>query len=199
MKRFLLVLMTAIIFLTNCNDNKSNKSVVATKANEKDKITTEPGHSEKPGNDPEKQITELEKLTPLTLDQLKGMIPESLLGARRINEEANYSMGAALVHGTYELNDSTRIKLFIYDCAGSAGAGIYRMQFLGMNSLQHESKDKYIRSIDFNNGQAFEQCDKVTNDCSLIYFAGGRFMVTLEAEYLGAEALKQAARGLNIK
>jgi len=89
--------------------------------------------------------------------------------------------------------------LIIYDCAGSAGAGIYSLQFLGMMNMQQESDDEYTKTVEFNGANAFEHCDKTSNDCTFTYFAGGRYLVTLEGDNVDAEALKQAARALNIK
>ncbi|HEY6062589.1 MAG TPA: hypothetical protein VIV35_03210 [Chitinophagaceae bacterium] len=188
MKRRIILSLAATIFLAACNNNKPA---------EKKEVTINPVQNA--AQDIEKQKTELEKLTALTPDQLKAMIPESLMGAKRTSIEANSSMGASLAHGEYELNDSTRIALNIYDCGGPAGAGIYSMQYLGLFNLQQENDEEYTKTIDFNGGKAFEQCEKATNDCTLSYFSGGRFMVTLEADRIGIEALKQAARGLNIK
>ena len=99
----------------------------------------------------------------------------------------------------YKRQDSTIASLSIYDCAGSAGAGIYSLQFLGMMNMQQESDDEYTKTVEFNGANAFEHCDKTTNDCTFTYFAGGRYLVTLEGRNVGADALKQAARALNIK
>ena len=127
------------------------------------------------------------------------MIPDSLVGAKRTNVEVNFSMGAGLASGEYELNDSSSISLNIYDCGGPAGAGIYSMQYLGLLNDLHDNDEEYLKSIDFNGGKAFEQCDKTANDCTISYFSGGRFLVTLQGDHVGVDALKQAARGLNIK
>jgi hypothetical protein len=101
---------------------------------------------------------------------LKALIPENLMGAKRTNYTASAAMGAGLARGEYELNDSTRLSLNIYDCAGSAGAGIYSMQYLGMYNLQQESDEEYTKTVDFNGGKAFEHCEKATNNCTLTYF-----------------------------
>ena len=149
--------------------------------------------------DMEKQKSELEKLTPLTLDQLKAMIPETMMGVPRTNFEANQAMGAGLATAKYEINDSTDVKLNIYDCAGSGGAGIYSLQYLGMMNIQQESDEEYTKTVDFNGGKAYEHCNKINQRLHLTYFAGGRFLVTLEGDHVGADALKQAAKGLDIK
>lgn len=193
MKQIVFLLLAATIGLTACNNNKSADEG----PDRADKVRID--QMENAALDVEKLKEELSKLQPLGPDQLKAMIPESLMGAKRTNVEVNFSMGAGLASGEYELNDSTRISLNIYDCAGPAGAGIYSMQYLGMFNLQEENDEEYTKTIDFNGGKAFEHCEKATNDCTISYFSGGRFMVTIEGDHVGADALKQAAKGLNIK
>ena len=182
-----------------CNNKKPKESTVITSDDGKEKVTIDAGKMQNAAQEMEKQKAELEKLPPLNMDQLKALIPETLMGAKRTNFSANTTMGAGLARGEYELNDSTQINLNIYDCGGPAGAGIYSMQYMSMFNFQQESDEEYTKTIDFNGGKAFEHCEKETNNCTLSYFSGGRFMITLEADHLGAEALKQAARGLNIK
>ena len=199
MKRIISVLLACTILMAACNNKKPKETTIFTSPDGKEKLTIDPRQMQDAAQEMEKQKTELEKLTPLTLDQLKALIPENLMGAKRTNYTASATMGAGLARGEYELNDSTRISLNIYDCAGSAGAGIYSMQYLGMFNMQQESDEEYTKTIDFNGGKAFEHCNKVSNDCTLSYFSGGRFMVTLEGDHVGAATLKQAAGELNIK
>lgn len=199
MKQISLVLVAIALLLGACNNNKPKETTVITSADGKEKVTIDPNQMQNAMQDMEKQKADLEKLPPLTMDQLKALIPESLLGAKRTNFSASSAMGAGLANGEYELNDSTKITLNIYDCGGPAGAGIYSMQYMSMYNFQQESDEEYTRTIEFNGGKAFEHCEKATNDCSLTYFAGGRFMVTLEGRHVGAADLKQAAGGLNIK
>ena len=68
-----------------------------------------------------------------------------------------------------------------------------------MLNFQQENDNEYSKTIDFNGGKAIEHCQKVSNNCTLTYFTGGRFMVTLDGDHIGADALKQAAKGLNLK
>ncbi|HEX4875953.1 MAG TPA: hypothetical protein VFV31_04725, partial [Chitinophagaceae bacterium] len=108
-------------------------------------------------------------------------------------------MGTGVATSDYEINDSVNVTLMIYDCAGSGGAGIYSMQYLGLMNFQQETEEEYTKSVDYNGGKAFEHCEKATNNCTFTYFAGGRFLVTLQGDHTGIDALKQAAGGLNIK
>ena len=199
MKRIISLLVATNMLLIACNNNKPKETTVITSSDGKETLTVDAQKMQNAAQDMEKQKTELEKLTPLTMDQLKAMIPETLMGAKRKNYSASTAMGAGSAQGDYELNDSTRLSLNIYDCAGSAGAGIYSMQYMSMFNFQQDSDEEYTKTIDFNGGKAFEHCEKATNNCTLSYFSGGRFLVTLEGDHVGAAALKQAAGGLNIK
>lgn len=149
--------------------------------------------------DMEKQKEELAKLTPVSLEQLQGMIPETLMGATRTNFDANAAMGAATASAQYELNDSTSIGLTIIDCAGPGGAGIYSLQYLSLLNIREDNEDEYTKTVDFNGGKAFENCDKTSNDCSFTYFAGGRYLVALEGDNVSVDILKQAADGIKLK
>lgn len=198
MKRFLLLSLIFLIIATACNNNKKADSSGVNG----DSTTIESPEAKKMQNaaeDMEKKKDELSKLKPLTMDELKALLPETLMGSARTSFDVNSSMGAGLGSAEYSLTDSTNVSLSIYDCAGSAGAGIYSLQFLGMMNMQQESDDEYTKTVEFNGANAFEHCDKTTNDCTFTYFAGGRYLVTLEGRNVGAEALKQAARALNIK
>jgi hypothetical protein len=199
MKRIVSLLLTTALFLIACNNNKPKETTVITSPDGSETVTVDPHQMQNAAQDMQKQKAELEKLTPLTMDQLKAMIPEILMGAKRTNVSASSAMGAGSAEGNYELNDSTQFSLNIYDCAGSAGAGIYSMQYMSMFNFQEDNDEEYTKPIDFNGGKAFEHCEKATNNCTLSFFSGGRFLVTLEGEHVGADELKKAAKGLNIK
>jgi len=194
MKKISLFLFAAVILFTACKSKKSAEEKAAEDLNKN--ISNMAEEMMKKQDDILKGREELEKLTPLTLDDLKKLIPETLLGAPRTEFNVSKAMGAGLATGEYSLNDSTRIKLNIYDCAGPAGAGIYGMQYLAMMNFEQESEDEYTKSISYGDGKAFEQCNKQTNDCTITWFAGGRYLVSLQADYIGPDALKKAGNEL---
>jgi hypothetical protein len=139
---------------------------------------------------------DLEKLTPLTIDQLKTLIPETLMGAKRTSYNASSAMGAGFVTADYRINDTTKVSLNIYDCGGPAGAGIYSMQYLGMMNIEQESEDEYTKTISYGNGKAYEHCQKTANECTLTWFAGDRYLVTLNGDNVPVDALKSAGKEL---
>lgn len=199
MKRFSSLLFAATLLVAACNNNKKSNEATITTDDGKEKVTIDVKQMQEAADDMEKKKEELSKLTPLTTDQLKAMLPETLLGGKRTEFNVSNTMGTGVATSDYEINDSVNVTLMIYDCAGSGGAGIYSMQYLGLMNFQQETEEEYTKSVDYNGGKAFEHCEKATNNCTFTYFAGGRFLVTLQGDHTGIDALKQAAGGLNIK
>lgn len=189
-----LLFLGAVIILASCNNNKTNNGAEADK-----KVVVNPNQMKNAVQDMEKQKEELGKLTPISLDELKAMVPETLLGAARTNLDVNAAMGAGVATADYELNENSSATLTIIDCAGPGGAGIYSMQYLGLVNINENNEEEFTRTVDYNGGKAFEHCDKTTNDCAFTYFAGGRFLVTLEAANISVDELRKAAGSLNIK
>jgi hypothetical protein len=191
--------MAAVLLFSACNNNKKPADVTVVSENGKEKVSVDMNKMEKASAEMQKMSEDLQKLSPLSLDQLKAMIPEELMGGKRSSYNATSAMGTGVVNAEYKINDSTDIKLMVYDCAGPGGAGIYSMQYLGMFNMESENEHEYTKTIEFNGGKAIEKCQKDRNDCSLTYFTGSRFLVELEGDNVGINGLKQAANSLNIK
>jgi len=186
----------ALLLFASCKNKKTAEEKAADEL--KDNITNMVDQIKDNSADIQKGKEELEKLEPLSLDELKKLIPESLMGAKRSEYNVSKAMGAGFATGEYEINDSTKINLNIYDCAGTAGAGIYSMQYLGlgMTNIEQDSDEEYTKTINYGDGKAYEHCQKQRNDCTLTWFAGGRFLVTLDGDNVNAEGLKQAGKEL---
>lgn len=199
MKRISSFLLAGILLMASCNnDNKSGKTTI-TSDDGKEKVTLDVNQMQQAAEAMEKKKEELTKLTPLTTDQLKALLPETFMGGKRTEYNVANTMGAGIATGEYQINDTVNVKLMIYDCAGTGGAGIYSMQYLGMMSYQQDSDEEYTKSVDFNGAKAIEHCEKATNDCTFTFFGGDRFLVMLQGEHTGADALKQAAGSLKLK
>lgn len=192
-----LLLVTVMLFAA-CNNNKPKDATIVSNDG-KEKVTIDMTQSQNAMANMQKQIEELQKLPPLTLDQLKALMPAELMGAKQSNYSGTSMTGASYAHADYKINDTTDASLGIYDCAGAGGAGIYSAQYMTMMNFQQEDENSYTKTIDFMGQRAIERCEKNRSQCTLTYFAGGRFLVTMEGNNVGADALKQAAQELNIK
>ena len=146
-----------------------------------------------------KKTEELKKLTPLTLDQLKALLPETLAGIKRTNFNANSAAGYATVEGEYRKDDSTNLKVMIYDCAGEAGASFYTLTYWSAMNFQQESEKEYTKTIDFKGGKAIENYKKDQKESSLTYVANDRLLVAITGDNMEPSALKEAAQSLDLK
>jgi len=192
MKRIFSILLLSGSLIA-CNNKKTTDKTV--KAD-----SIKPVAAEKPltANPYEKEAAELETKTPLTEDQLKTKLPAHLMNATLADYTYNATMGAALVSGAYKINDSTTINVSLYDCAGPGGAGLFNLQYAGQLGYENDNNTEYTKVTDFNGYKAIEHCKKDSPECSFTYFAGKRFLVTVESDHAEISLLKQAANALNI-
>jgi hypothetical protein len=193
--RKLLFGATAFLLITAaCNNNKKSGEVTIKGDSESTTNTNDTaGKAEQMKN----SMEELQNLKPLSLEELKALIPAEIMGAKQDDYNAVNYAGYGQASARYKINDSTQIKLNVSDCAGNAGAGLYNMRLL-MN-FEQDNENEYIKSTNFNDQKAIESCKKKRNECSFTYFSGNRFMVIVEGDNIGIDQLKDVAKGLNIK
>ena len=199
MRHLILTCLIAASLLSACNNNKKPSEVTITSEDGKEKVTVDPNMGSKTAEAMTEKIEELKKLTPLSLDELKAMIPEEFMGMKRTSFNANSMMGAGTCNATYKSDDGKELKVTIIDCAGEAGAGIYSLRYWTMWNFQQEDDNGYQKTIDFNGGKAIEKYSKYNDEYGLTYVATDRLLVTLEGEKIGLDGVKDAAKTLNLK
>ena len=200
MKKFLCILTVAAILSAACNSKKSSA--------EGSKVTETANEIIKPDTSGMGGITEnvlllkeeLDKMVPLTKEELMKRIPQRLMGTERSGITVSDGLGALAASTEYKLNDSTTIRIEIVDCAGSGGVGFFSMQYASMMEPEGSDSEITYSVIDFNGHKASESCMKARpGDCTFSYFSGNRFYVLLEGQHVGIDALKEAAGKLDIK
>lgn len=196
------LLPVTIIFMLSCSNNRE-KGKISIK-DEKGKATATfdvksieelVKVAEKSGDKAE----ELKKLTPLSTDQLKAMMPEELMGIKKTSFSADSYSGASSSTANYKSDDGKELKLIIYDCAGEAGAGIYAIRYMTMWNIQHEDDHGYQKTVDFNGQKAVENYVKSSDEYSIAFLSNDRFLVTVAGVKTGLDLVKQAANSLNLK
>lgn len=196
MKRILYFFLLASVITTACNDDKSKSDNDDKKVETQgDKKPVENGDAK---NDLEKIKEDLEKMTPLTEDELKALVPAGLDGISHEEINASSSMGTAVVNTDYKINDSSTLQLEIVDCGGSGGSGMFGAQYINMINQNSDDEDEYIKTIDFNGNKAFENCKKKRNKCTLAYFEGKRFLISLTGENMSMDQLKKMAKEIKL-
>ncbi|MDZ4806996.1 MAG: hypothetical protein SGI96_01860 [Bacteroidota bacterium] len=199
MKTILAPLLVSSLIFIACNNEKQKDSITDSSKDGKEQVIVDPNKVEDVIQDMQQLKEDLTKLTPLTTDELKAKLPEQLMDAAVSDVDVNAAMGATVANADYKINDSTSLKLEIVDCAGPGGAGVFSLQYLNMINVNSDDEVEYVKTIDFNGGRAMENCRKNRNRCTLAFFSGNRFLVTLRGDNVGIDALKNVAMKLNLK
>ncbi len=199
MKRFILSLVAATFLLAACNSNKTKNSETTEESKDKSTEATTDNKTTNPTDAMTTKIEELKKLTPLTNDQLKAMVPEEFMGMKRSNFSVNSGMGVAYATATYKGDADKQLNVNIWDCAGEAGAGIYGMRYYTLWNFEQSDDNGYQKTVDFNGGKAIEKYSKGNDEYSMTYVANDRLLVSLEGQKMGLDGVKDAAKNLTLK
>jgi hypothetical protein len=199
MKKILFLSVIAGSLLVSCNNNKPKPGEVVLKDDDGGTTTVNMNALQQAADNSEKKTAELAKLKPYTTDEIKAFFPEELMGMKRTEYAANAMMGFASGSAEYKKDDSTRLKLELFDCAGEAGSAFYGLQYLAVMQTEKDSEDEYIKTTDFNGGRAIETVYKKQNRNSFVYFGGDRLMVTLTGENIPLSEVKSVASKLALK
>ena len=206
MKKLISVLLLSAILMAACNNNKTKDATNSGDKKEANNGTgnssnTEPSTNDilQSKNDMAKLMEEMKKMPALSTDQLKAMLPETMMDMKRSNFSVNSGMGFGVAEGSYKNEvGSKRFRVQIYDCAGAAGTAYYSMMYWGMN-MEQEDENGYKKSTTFNGEKAIESYNKNNNEYGLLFPASNRLLVNVEGENTGLDSVKQAAKSLNLK
>ena len=193
MRLILLLLLTTIGFIA-C---KSKNETTITSEDGTAKAALNTGKIDSSAKEMQVKMDELKKLEPLTTEQVKTFFPENLMGIKRSSVNVNSMMGFSMGEAEYRENDSTQLKLSVYDVAGEAGSSIYGLQFWGALNSETESIDGYTKTIDFNGNKAVEKFDENLKSYELMYMANNRLMVNVTGINTTLDLVKQAANRLH--
>ena len=198
MKPVFISLLIVCIAITACNSPKDKITIKDEKGNKATIDVSSINEAAKKMEESNNETERLKKLAPLSIDQVKALIPEELLGIKRSSFNANSAMGVSVGKGTYRDGDK-ELDLEIIDCAGEMGASMYGLRYYTLWSFQQEDDNGYQKTIDFNGGKAVEKYTKSNERYELTYFTNERFLVQLNGEKVGIDELKQVAKNLNLK
>lgn len=199
MRSLLIYTMAIALFLSACKGKDKDGTTTITTDNGKTTLTVDPTKTETVANEMEKKTEELKKLAPLTLDQIKAMLPAELLGMKRSSFNANAMMGFATADADYKKDDTSNVKLTVMDCAGESGSAFYALNYWTKMTMESENDQGYTKTVDFMGGKAVEDYKKYNNSYTLTFTANDRLLITLQGQNISLNVLKDAAKALNLK
>ena len=199
MKRLFSLLFAALFLLAACSNNKSkDKSSNTDQTNKETANTENTSTNPQTGDDMSKLMEEMKKMPALSTDQIKAMLPETLMGMKRSSFSANSMMGYGVGDAMYKSDDGKQLHVTIYDCVGTAGVAWYSMMYWGMN-MEQEDENGYKKTTTFNGAKAIESYEKGQERYGIMFPASNRLLVNVEGDNTGLDAVKQAAQSLNLK
>jgi hypothetical protein len=199
MKRVFVSLLAFCIFFAACKGRNDKITIKDEKGNKATIDVSSVNEAAKKIEENADEAEKLKKLTPLSIDQVKALIPNELLGMQRSSFSANSAMGVSVGKGTYKGDGDKELNIEIIDCAGEMGASWYTMRYFSLWNFQQEDDNGYQKTIDLNGGKAIEKYTKANDRYELTYFGNDRFIVNVDGEKVGIDAIKQVANNLSLK
>jgi hypothetical protein len=187
MKKSLLIIVSASVFLAACNSEPkiTQKDETANDAKVKSMAT--------PVDPVDQKMKELKSLAPIGLDALSAWLPSQLNGSKRSNLTMSSDMGYTVAHADYEKNSKTDMRVTVYDCSGEAGAGKYKAIFANKMKEQQENEEGYTKTIDFLGDKAVERHEKKNKLTTLTFMTDNRILVVVSARNFEPEKVREAS------
>ncbi|QCX01591.1 hypothetical protein FGM00_16285 [Aggregatimonas sangjinii] len=150
----------------------------------------------------EGKLEKFKDATPLTNEQLKEWLPQSLDGLERtgfkIGQTGMYQVNS--VEGTYKETEGNRkFNVLIIDGAGPTGsmmAAGYSM--FGKMEMETEDEYKHQRTVTKDGITAQQTYKKKTNDTQLLFAFEERFLVTINSYEMNVDETWNLTKQLNL-
>lgn len=154
-------------------------------------------------NKMEETINKLKKLTPLTNEELKAVVPETLNGVKR----KSYSAGGASISGIntveaeYGEDGVKYVKVLIMDGAGEAGSAVVSLLSMTLSmDTESESNGKVSKTTEVNGvrSQTEESKTEQSIDSSIKFIYKDRYSVSLDGRGYSLSELEDFKKSLNL-
>ena len=152
--------------------------------------------------DIQKNTERLQKLTPISNDELKAVLPETLLGLPRVSFSVgdNSMMKISSADAEYKDENNKNIKLKVLDGAGETGSAMISILMMGLTSNSEKTtQDGFEKMGDFNGTKAQIKETKRESgvDSEINYILKDRYMITIEGDGYTTEELKKVMDLIN--
>lgn len=197
----LMVLSFSLLLLASCTKEKEGEkesnSIRDVISNVKN-VSTISGSME----DIQKNTERLQKLTPVTNEELKAILPETLLDLPRVSLSVgeNSMMKISSAEAEYGEENHKNIKIKIIDGAGETGSAMISILMMGLTTNSEKTtKDGFEKMGDFNGmkAQIKEKKKETYVDSEINYILKDRYMITIESDGYTTDELKKVMNLIN--
>lgn len=153
--------------------------------------------------DVSKNIETLKKMTPLTNEELKALLPEEILGLKRkeLSVGDNAMMQIASAEAKYSDGDQKKIKLEIMDGAGETGSAMVSILMMSFNMNKEKiTETGYEKTAEINGNKAIIKENSGENyvNSSIQMVAKNRYLITLTGDGISYDDLEKALNQLKL-
>ena len=157
----------------------------------------------KSADDVSKNIETLKQLKPLSNEELKQVLPETLMGMKRVELSVGDAamMNLVSAEAKYKDENNKRIELQIMDGAGETGSAMVSILMMGLNVDKEKiTETGFEKSAEINGMKAIVSEDKNGEniDSKIQMIAKKRYLLTLTGNGVSYEELKSALGEINM-
>lgn len=146
-----------------------------------------------------KNMTDLQKKTPLTKEQFESWLPKTLVDLPLTSSTINMMPGLGSCGGSYNIGNK-RIRLMVIDGAGERGAsGVSSYMFSSKMDYNEENDSRYTKTKFIDGIKVKETYHKSDGNYNISMFYGDRFAVDIETKRISYDELEQIVSTLNLK
>lgn len=187
-------------FMLSCGNSKNEE-----KSSESNSIIDNVSNLNKVANSAnkiEETTNKLKKLSPLTNDELKAAVPETLNGLKR----KSFSAGGLAVTGLSSIDaeygdDTKYVKVSIMDGAGEAGSAVVSLMALTLSmDTESESNGTKTKTTEVNGIRSITEDTKSESsvNSSIKFIYKDRYSVSLDGNGYSLQELEAFVKELNL-
>ena len=197
-------LMMSILALTLISCTKSETKTEEKSGGISDLVSGVKNYSEisKSVDEVSKNIEVLKKTTPLSNEELKAILPESLLGLKRteISVGDTSMMALTTAEAKYKSEDRKSIDVQIMDGAGEMGSAMVSSMMMGLGGNREKTTENgFEKTTEINGMKALVSEEKSGENVSskIQVIAKKRYLFTMSGEGISYEDLLKAFGEIN--
>ena len=197
-----LIMATAVLLLVACSKEEKVKEEKTGGLSDLVSTAKNYGKVSSSMQDVTKNMESLKNIQPLTNDELKAALPETILGLKRkeLSVGDNSMMNLSTAEGKYANDENKRIKVEIIDGAGETGSAMVSIMIMGLNVNKEKTTESgFEKSTEINGVKSIVSEDKNGEkiQSKIQTVLKNRYLVTLSADGFSYEELKTALDELN--
>ncbi|MGX9987038.1 hypothetical protein [Soonwooa purpurea] len=153
-------------------------------------------------DDIQKNIERLKTIKPLSNEEMKSALPETILGLKRTEIRVGDAsmMGLVSAEATYSDEANKRIEINIMDGAGETGSAMISMLLIALKAESEKSTAKgFEKTTNFNNVRAIVSEEKEADevDADIQYILKDRYTVKIDGNGYTLDQLKPVMDAIN--